>query len=68
MSGMAMPYVSNHGDHGFALPTPGAAFDINTYMIHLIGRYFRSRGEHLQYVDDPTGHTCLEDASCDFLQ
>jgi hypothetical protein len=68
VSGMAMPYVSNHGDHGFGLPTPGAAFDINTYMIHLIGRYFRSRGEDLLYVADPTGHTCLEDSSCGFLQ
>ena len=63
-----MPYVSNHGDHGFALPTPGAAFDINTYMINLIGRYFRSRGEHLEYVDAPTSHTCLEDSSCNYLR
>jgi hypothetical protein len=68
VSAMAMPYVSNHGDHGFEMPTPNAAFDINTYMINLIGRYFRSRGERLQYVDDPAMHTCLEDSSCDFLR
>ena len=68
VSAMAMPYVSNHGDHGFEMPTPNKAFDINTYMINLLGRYFRSRGEHLQYIDDPAGHTCLEDVSCDFLQ
>ncbi|MBI2893321.1 MAG: hypothetical protein HYY06_07190 [Deltaproteobacteria bacterium] len=66
-SGLAMPYVSNHGDHGFELPEPTAAFDINTYMANLLGLYFSSGGERLLYVEDPAGHKCLEDSSCDFI-
>ena len=59
--------MSNHGDHGFGLPSPTAAFDINTYMVNLLGMYFSSGGERIFYVEDPDGHTCLEDSSCDFV-
>jgi hypothetical protein len=64
-SALCMPYVSNHGDHGFGLPKPHAVFDIDTYMVNLLARYFSSGGQSILYVDDPDGHTCLEDTSCD---
>jgi pimeloyl-ACP methyl ester carboxylesterase len=62
VSAMRMPYVSPNGSHGFGLPDPGAEFDINTFAIHQITRYFQTDGQEVS--DD----LCLEDNSCDWFR
>jgi hypothetical protein len=57
---MRVPYVEDHGAHGFGTPEPTLIFDINTYMINQIAYFFTSGGELRDEL-------CLEDSSCDFL-
>ncbi len=61
VSGFRMPYVKVNGSHGFALPTPDADFDINTFAISQIAWYFATDGTEL--TDDP----CMATSSCDFM-
>jgi hypothetical protein len=58
VAGMRIPYMKPTGQHGFDVPKPSRAFDIDTYLINLIGRYFQSNGTVI--LDD----TCLEADSC----
>ncbi len=58
VAGMRIPYMRPTGEHGFYIPSPNKAFDIDTYMINLVGRFFQSNGTII--LDDP----CLEDNSC----
>ena len=62
VSGMRMPYVSTTGSHGFGLPDPTLEFDINTFAIHQVARYFQTQGQVL------TDDHCMEDHSCDWLR
>ena len=57
-SGFAMPYLLPTGEHGFFTPSPFKPFDIDSYMINLMGRFFISNGRDLP--EDP----CLADGSC----
>lgn len=57
-SALVLPYISAEGDHGFYVPDPDLAFDVNTFMINMIGRYFGTQGRVLDY------RLCLEDNSC----
>lgn len=57
---LRVPYVEDHGAHGFGTPEPTLTFDINTFMINQIAHFFTSGGE---LRDD----LCLEDSTCDFL-
>jgi hypothetical protein len=61
VAGMRIPYMQPRGQHGFDVPHPSKVFDIETYMINLIGRYFQSNGTII--LDDP----CLEDSSCIYI-
>jgi hypothetical protein len=61
ISGMRLPYVSTTGSHGFGLPDPSLEFDINTFSIHQVARYFQTGGRVIS--DD----LCMEDHSCDWL-
>ena len=61
ISGMRIPYVEQTGSHGFALPNPTLSFDINSFSVHQIARYFQSRGQVL--TDEP----CMADHSCTWL-
>ena len=45
----------------FVLPNPTLAFDINSFAVHQIARYFQSRGQIL--TDEP----CMADHSCTWL-
>ena len=58
---MRIPYVEQTGSHGFVLPNPTLAFDINSFAVHQIARYFQSRGQIL--TDEP----CMADHSCTWL-
>ena len=61
MSGMRIPYVDPNGSHGFGLPTPEQPFDINTFSVHQIARYFQTEGQVIS--DEP----CMADHTCDWL-
>ena len=61
VSGMRLPYVAPTGSHGFGLPDPDQPFDINTFSVHQIARYFQTRGQILS--DDP----CMADHTCAWL-
>jgi hypothetical protein len=61
VSGMRIPYVSTTGSHGFAMPNPGLDFDINTFAIHQVARYFQTRG---QIISD---ELCMADHTCEWL-
>jgi hypothetical protein len=61
LSALRMPYMRVDGQHGFGSPSPNKAFDIDTYMINSVGRFFETQGAEL--ID----HPCLEDNSCDFI-
>ena len=60
-SALVLPYISARGDHGFYIPQPTLAFDVNTYMINMIGRYFQTQGRILDY------RMCLEDNTCSYI-
>ena len=61
VSGLRLPYVRPTGTHGFGLPDPDAAFDINTFGIFQIASYFQSGGTEIS--DD----VCLADATCSWI-
>jgi hypothetical protein len=44
--------------HGFALPSPWKAFDVDTYMINIIGYYFSTGGTELRW------DVCMATNSC----
>lgn len=58
---LRLPYASTTGQHGFSLPTPSAAFDINTFAIMQIATFFQDGGQAV--VDDP----CLATATCEWI-
>jgi hypothetical protein len=60
-SGMRLPYVDPNGSHGFLTPDPSLSFDINTFALHQIARFFQTQGRII--TDDP----CMEDHSCGWL-
>lgn len=49
MSALITPYLDDTGKHGFDLPHPTDPFDIDLFMINLIGRFFQSRGTDLRF-------------------
>lgn len=61
VSGLRLPYVETTGVHGFGPPRPDKAFDIDSYSINMIGRYFQTDGDEI--LDAP----CLEDNTCEFI-
>lgn len=67
ISGLLHVYAQPLGTHATELPNAAKTFDESTYYIHLIGRWFATDGAELEYVTNPNGHQCLEDASCSFF-
>ena len=60
VSALLLPYLNRQGQHGFRNPQPGKAFDMDSYLANLIGRYFECRGRELRF--DPC-QTQLSSAS-----
>jgi hypothetical protein len=60
-SALMLPYISAVGEHGFYVPDPNLAFDINTYMINAIGRFFQTQGRIIDW------RTCLESNTCEYI-
>jgi hypothetical protein len=48
-SAFLFPYVEPAGRHGFDIPHEHNPFDVELYMVNMIGQYFRSRGTELHY-------------------
>jgi hypothetical protein len=61
VGGLRIAVTKPQGFHGMYLMSPQKPFDVETYQLDLIGRYFMTRGRELW--DDP----CLEDATCAWM-
>jgi hypothetical protein len=61
VSGLVMPYLNVTGEHGFELPNPSDQFDINTYMINMVGWYFFTQGQELRYDVCMATNSCTEE-------
>ena len=61
VSSLVMPYLRIHGEHGFALPVPHDQFDINTYMINMVGWYFYTQGREMRYDLCMATNSCTEE-------
>jgi len=59
ITGVRFPYLRPEGLHGFRVPTPSKAFDIDSFMINMMGHFFETG-----LIEDDT---CLEDYTCDFI-
>ena len=60
-SALRIPMGSPSGQHAFATPDPTSSFDLNTFLVHMVGRYFSTRGRELR------DEVCMATASCDWL-
>ena len=59
--GVRIPAIRPWGFHGLYLMSPHKPFDMETYVMNLMGRYFMTSGTEI--LDD----VCLEDNSCVWL-
>ena len=59
VAGVRFAYLRPDGQHGFRVPAPTKAFDIDSFMINMMARYFLDG----VIEDDP----CLEDYSGNFI-
>ncbi len=64
-------YIFPRGEHGFFVGNPCDNFPIDTYLIHLIARFFATSGSDLFYLSHPATHQCLArprgNAACSFV-
>ncbi len=44
-----MPFLDPHGRHAVHPPEPGRRFDMDQFMLNLLGRYFETRGKELRF-------------------
>jgi hypothetical protein len=58
-SGVRFPYLRPEGLHGFRVPAPSKDFDIDSFMINMMGHFFQTG-----LIEDDL---CLEDYTCDFI-
>jgi hypothetical protein len=49
VSALLIPYLDPHGRHAVHPPEPSRRFDMDQFMLNLIGRYFESRGRELHF-------------------
>ncbi|MCC6750464.1 MAG: hypothetical protein IT371_22560 [Deltaproteobacteria bacterium] len=61
LSAIRIPLLNPAGQHGFGVPHTGGAFDTDTFLIHMVGRFYQTRGRELR--DDP----CMATASCPWI-
>jgi len=55
------PVIFPQGEHGFYIPDPELTFDINTFLVNMIGRYFQSDGTELSFA------ACQSDSTCGWI-
>ncbi len=49
ITALVTPYLEETGTHGFGTPNPVDPFDVDLFMVNLIGRFFQSRGADLRF-------------------
>ena len=54
---LRLPVIEPEGAHGFAFPRPNRAFDVETYLVNLMGQFFTT--------GEATHRPCLVDSSCE---
>ena len=48
-SALVMPYLDPHGRHAVHPPEPGRSFDMDQFMLNMMGRYFETRGKEIHF-------------------
>ena len=61
VSAFLIPVIFADGEHGFYIPDPTLAFDVHTFLVNMIGRYFMTDGTELNYS------MCMHDNTCDWI-
>jgi hypothetical protein len=62
LQALRLPFLDPRGQHCFGIPEPDRAFDNNTFLIHLIARYFQTRGREIRDDD-----VCMEKQACAWM-
>jgi hypothetical protein len=65
---LLMPYLDPQGRDTLQARDPCAAFDTDTYVLHLIARFLSTSGLDPFYVSHPATHHCLEAGTCSFIE
>jgi hypothetical protein len=60
VSGLVAAAIDDTGSHSFIVPQPERAFDINLFLVNMIGYWFYTGGKTLSL------ETCLEDTTCPY--
>lgn len=73
---LVVPYIEARGHHGFDIPHPRDPFDVDLYMINMIGRFFQTRGTEIPtatcmhrdgYTKLRTDEGAVRDPRCDWI-
>jgi hypothetical protein len=67
VSALLIPYMNRQGQHGFFTPQPGKAFDMDSYLANLIGRYFECRGRELHFDPCQTQLSSASPGGCPWI-
>ena len=62
LQALRLPMLDPKGQHCSGIPEPTKTFDNNTFLLHLVGRYFQTRGQELRDND-----LCMADQSCAWM-
>jgi hypothetical protein len=61
LQALRIPLLNPRGAHAWGIPEPDAPFDNNTFLVHLVGRFFQTRGREIRE------ETCMATASCAWI-
>jgi hypothetical protein len=61
VSAFLVPVIFPDGEHGFYVPDPELPFDVHTFLVNMVGRYFMTDGTELNYS------MCMHDNTCDWI-
>ena len=65
--GLLFPYLDPRGSDGLGPIDPCQGFSTDRYVVHLLGRFFRTQGADAYYLSHPSSHRCLASGSCPVL-
>ena len=66
-SALLIPYLNREGQHGFRNPQPTKSFDVDTWLINVIGRFFECRGRELRFDQCQTRLSSASPGGCAWI-
>ena len=61
LQALRVPLLNPRGQHVFGLPEPTSAFDNPTFLVHMVAKFFASRGRELK------SDACMATESCAWM-